>query len=726
MITLQKDEKRTKVLTENELTPGSPIFERFVPRKPEEVVFTESNYLFIFPDGIGIIERSTTEGKLLVGDGFFDDAIAENFISFGKLKEEKPHLFKEKFELIHVANSSTPVITFLSGNKFFLLYIRKDCTLVQWETKEFKEVLFPKANNRGDIVFSCDEKIYVIDHFTGRYFLAYTEEDERYIISRPPSRDEFGIKDLFYWAPDNRTVAFYRTNNTKVDVYPLITIEDPKPIRSLIDYPMAGESSESVSIGILDVPSKGFCTLSLGSNQGTPPINHKEAYYTALTWSADSSEIYLCELERSQQYFQAKVYSAYSGKIKHFLFSESSDKYVEPDQPFTLVSNSTILFLSQRTGHNHLYKFDMKSNTTTPLTQGDWDVLEVISYDEKAKIVYAYATTSGANNREVLQISINGEPNTFKEIHDTGYYHTFFVDKETGETIDFYEDHLKPGFVHFQNDYILPLRNPYVKEGYEIPNKKFGFFEKDGERIYYSLTLPNNTNGQKVPLLFYVYGGPHVQLVTNQFGSGTKGIEEMMASNGIATFYIDPHGSYNRGRNFESVIYQQMNRPQVEDYDYAIDWLQENFGDKVDTSKMAVYGWSFGGYMTLTMLLRSKHTFQIGIAGGAVTDWRYYEVMYTERYMGIRNYGNEKYYEACSIKSDFSKLHTPLYLIHCDNDPVVVWQHTLSLLKIAHEKYDFAHLIDYYIFPGHPHNVKGPERIQLMRKIKAVILNKLK
>ncbi len=721
-----KDNKQTKKLTENELTPGSPIFNHFISRKPTKIVFTDSNYIFVFPDGIGTIDRSTTERIEQKGDCFFDDAIAENFISFDSLKEKEPTLFREKFDIIFVANDPIPRVIFLSNNKFFQAQLKKDEIIVLWETKEFKETLFPKANNRGDIVFSCNEKIYAIDFFTGHYFLAYTEEDERYIISRTPSRDEFGIKDLFYWAPDNRTVAFYRTNNTKVDVYPLITIQEPKPIRSLIDYPMAGEDSESISIGILDVPSKNCTFLSLGSNHGTPPINHKEAYYTALTWAPDSCEIYLCELERSQKYFQAKVYSAYSGKIKRFLFDESSEKYVEPDQPFTIVNDNTILFLSQRTGHKHLYKFDIKSNTITPLTQGDWDILEVISYDEKAKIVYAYATTSGAINREVIQVSINRGLNTFKEAHETGNYHTLFIDEDNKETIDFYENYTNPGFVCFQNDYVMPLRNPYEEEGFETPNKNLGCFEKDGDSIYYSLTLPNLTKGEKAPLLFYVYGGPHVQLVTNQFGSGTKGIEEMMASNGIATFYIDPHGSYNRGRDFESVIYQQMNRPQVEDYDFALDWLQENFGHKIDMTKIAVYGWSFGGYMTLTMLLNSKHNFKIGIAGGAVTDWRYYEVMYTERYMGIRSSENEKYYEACSIKSDFSKLHTPLYLIHCDNDPVVVWQHTLSLLKIAHEKYNFAHLIDYYIFPGHPHNVCGPERIQLMRKIKAVILNKLK
>ncbi len=726
MISLLKDDKQTKKLTEDELTPGSPIFNRFIPRKPQRIVFTESNYIFIFPDGIGTIDRCITEKGGLRGDGFFDDAIAENFISFDSLKEKKPTLFKEKFDIIYIADDPILCLIFLSGNKFFRVHLKKDEIIVLWETKEFKETLFPKANIYGDIVFSCNERIYSIDAFTGRYFLAYTEDDERYTISRTPSRDEFGIKDLFYWAPNNRTVAFYRTNNTKVDVYPLITIEDPKPVRSLIDYPMAGEDSESVSIGILDTSSKDCTFLSLGSNQGTPPINHKEAYYTALTWSPDSSEIYLCELERSQKYFQAKVYSAYSGKIKRFLFDESSEKYVEPDQPFTIVNSDTIVFLSQRSGHKHLYKFDIKSNTITPLTQGNWDVIEVISYDEKGKIIYAYATTTEAINREVIQVSINRGTNTFKETHEPGYYHTLFVDEENRETIDFYENQTNPGFVHFQNDYIMPLRNPYIKEGFEIPNKKLGSFKKDGDTIYYSLTLPKLANGEKVPLLFYVYGGPHVQLVTNQFGSGTKGIEEMMASNGIATFYIDPHGSYNRGRDFESVIYQQLNRPQVEDYDFALDWLRENFADKIDMTKIAVYGWSFGGYMTLTMLLKSKYNFQIGIAGGAVTDWRYYEVMYTERYMGIRNDDTEKYYEACSIKSDFSKLHSPLYLIHCDNDPIVVWQHTLSLLKIAHEKYDFTHLIDYYIFPGHPHNVCGPERIQLMRKIKAVILNKLK
>ena len=229
-----------------------------------------------------------------------------------------------------------------------------------------------------------------------------------------------------------------------------------------------------------------------------------------------------------------------------------------------------------------------------------------------------------------------------------------------------------------------------------------------------------------MPIVFYVYGGPHVQLINDQWGTSTKGFEEMMAQEGYFVFMIDPHGSAHRGKAFEEKIYQNINQPQIADYDDALDWLlkESPYKEHLNPQKMAIYGWSFGGYMTLSMLLNSRHTFQIGVAGGAVVDWRLYEIMYTERYMGIRNIKDketESIYEKFDIKQQIHRLKTPLYLIHCDNDPIVLWQHTLSLLDKINSIGNLCTLVDYYVFPGHEHNVRGRERVALMAKVKGVI-----
>lgn len=721
-----------KKLKIEQLIPGNEEYDKVQPLRPTNVLFSHSYIFFIFRDSVAVWKRQKMDSSLTTI--FFDDWIVQNTrriyyetLASGEFKAHQPKLYHvEELECDRLR------LRFTEESVFFEIELTySDGSVVfRYFREEKVDIHYPRSNDQGELAYSTSCNYLRLWNGESEKML-HSEHNASYRLDRLPSRSEFGITELVHWSPDNRRVAFYMNNDNQVEEYPLVRIMEPMARLEKIKYPMAGRASENVRIGVLDLETSNIAFIDPGKcylpqdNRRRVPCNYD--YLTSLTWSEDSEHLYLCHLSRSQQYFFAEQHSATTGEFETLLFEETSDRYVEPEHPFYPQGNN-LYFLSQRTGHQHIYRCDLTTHAVVAVTSGEWDVLEIISVN--ASFIYYYSTERSPLNREVYRLNLTDGGREPLWSFD-GRQEVFFNNekREDEQWVMYMHNREVPGIVVIDG-HEFPVRNPLEK--YQSVRQTVGYFEKEGTKIYYKVTEPfvrKNAEGKKrrkSPVVFYVYGGPHVQLVQNGWGSGTKGFEEMMAQAGYYVFYIDPHGSAHRGRDFESVIYQRINQPQLEDYDYALDWFFENYGEVADKNRMAIYGWSFGGYMTLSMLLKSRYTFQFGVAGGAVVDWRYYEVMYTERYMGIYNSSTEKYYEECDIKRDWGRLRTPVYLIHCDNDPVVLWQHTLSLLKKSNQECGNCHLVDYYVFPGHPHNVRGKERIQLMNKIKLLIDRKIK
>lgn len=711
-----------KTLSEEDWVPGGENYHLYLPFKPKDIFSFGEYYFMLFDEGFVIMEREEL-------------AHVERTTSLNTLCEPFYHSFSSLSDVVGEKIVSPEIyhhkevvggleLYLRQKNLFFCLRWFADCSgfVLAWKKEIEGQCLFAKCNSNGILAFSSGKKIILLDD-KGELEVVYEEKNPLYRIDVTPSRNEFGINDLFYWSPDGKKILFYQTDDSSVGEYPIVKITDPMASVEMLKYPMAGSASENVHLSVLDVERKNVVSINVYEDSITiPPISHFESYITSLTWSADSAKILLCELERSQKYYQVKEYSAQTGEFLRFLWDERSEKYVEPETSFYYWTNSfgaeCVCFLSQRSGHNHLYCFNTSENRIVPLTEGEWDVTEVYGFSSSKDSLLFAATYHSPLGREVLSVSLIDL--TIAVLSRGEGSNQLFYHEGSEERIIFHESCENPGEIEFPFGKCLKVESPL--QNVRVPRKKIGFINKKSGRLYYRIIFPLEEKKEKLPVFFYVYGGPHVQLITDTFGSSTKGLEEVMASSGFITFCVDPRGSANRGYDFESAIYQQINRPQVDDYDDALDWFLQEYDEYVDKKKLFIYGWSFGGYMSLSMLLNSRHRFKLGIAGGAVVDWRYYEVMYTERYMGDRK-DSEQFYEKADLKEQLGKLSTPVCLIHCDNDPVVLWQHTLSLLKKANSLNGIAPYISYYLFPGHLHNVVGKERVQLTLKIKSLIIS---
>lgn len=711
-----------KTLSEEDWVQGGANYHSYLPFRPNDIFSLGQYYFMLFDEGFVVIEREVlAQEEHTTSFNSLCKPFYRSFSSWSDVVGEK--IFSPK--IYHRKEVEGEFELYLrQENLFFSLRWSAESSkfVLRWKKEIQGECLYAKCNNNGILAFSSGKKIVLLDD-KGELEVVYEEKNPLYRIDVTPSRNEFGINDLFYWSPDGKKILFYQTDDSSVGEYPIVKIADPMASVEMLKYPMAGNASEKVHLSVLDLEKKNSVSINVYDDPITiPTISHFESYITSLTWSDDSAKILLCELERSQKYYQVKAYSAKTGKFIQFLWDERSEKYVEPENPFYCYTNSCdaecVCFLSQRSGHNHLYCFNTSENRVVPLTEGEWDVTRVYGFSSSKDALLFAATCHSPLGREVLSVSLIDR--TVSVLSSGGGYNHLFYQENSDEIILCHESSENPGEIIFPFGKCLKVENPL--QNVRVPRKKIGFINKKSGRLYYRIIFPVEETKAKVPVFFYVYGGPHVQLITDKFGSSTKGLEETMASSGFITFCIDPRGSANRGYEFESAIYQQINRPQMEDYDDALDWFLKEYEGYVDKTKLFIYGWSFGGYISLSMLLNSRHRFKLGIAGGAVVDWRYYEVMYTERYMGERK-DSEQFYEKADLKEQIGKLCTPVCLIHCDNDPVVLWQHTLSLLKKANSLNGIAPYISYYLFPGHLHNVLGRERVQLTLKIKSLIIN---
>ncbi len=585
------------------------------------------------------------------------------------------------------------------------------------------------TNGEGDYLFASrgKEEINYMDA-SGDRKVIYTEKDSSFTVRKTPSRQEFGIEEMFFLSPDKTKVAFYRLNEKHVTEFPLVMSPDGSSMPGVkkVKYPLAGtENPELVQVGILDLKDGHVVFLE---------DDDEICYWIGLTWAPDSQSLFSFVLNRRQQRSRLLQFNASSGALQREILCEESKKYVEPQCSLHFVDDERFLFQTRSySGYNHIYLFDLKSNSLNQITQGSWEVTSLLGYSSSRDIVVYLATKNSPLNRDFFATRLSDGVTT--QLSDQLGTHQVYMDAKGPVWVDVFNSMDTPnvtsiGSLDTYGDLLVLKRSSNPYEGYEMPERIVGVLPKadaSDDDIYYRIVQPRSIkDGERLPVVLYVYGGPHVQLITNSWGSGTKGFEEMMANSGCVTFCIDPHGSYNRGFAFESLIRDDLNGPQIRDNKYALNWLFLTHG-YVDRNRVAVYGWSFGGFMTLSMLLCGGFPFKVGVAGGAVVSWRYYETMYTERYMSLDDEGRPSgdHFERTDMAKRISDLKSPLYLIHCLSDSVVLPLHPQYLLAEANKRNDLASLVDCYYYPGHAHNVVGEERVHLMEKIKSIIFSNI-
>ncbi len=603
----------------------------------------------------------------------------------------------------------------ISGDSVFYVEnpfsIQKKTFLLNQRTDKERATNFfnNEDDNRSFTAFNKENNLFIKDK-EGNETAISSEENKGIVYGQSVHRDEFGINKGVFWSPSGEKLAFYRMDETMVTDYPIVDISTRIASEKSVKYPMAGETSHEVTIGIYDTKTAKTVYLKTGEP--------KDKFLTNVAWSPDGRWIYVAELNRGQNRMKLNRYDALSGNLDKTLFEETHPKYVEPQNPVLFVKNKPNQFVwqSNRDGYNHLYLYDVSGKLLKQLTKGNWEVTNVIGFDEKGENLFFVSTHPTPMDRHIYSVNLKNDKTT-RHTSAQGM-HSASLSASGRYVIDRYSSHDNPGtidLINARNGKTVTLasaRNPFA--GFSIPSVETGTIKAADNKtdLHYRMIKPANFDAaKKHPVAVYVYGGPHSQMVQNRWRYGSGGWEMYMAQKGYVVFVLDNRGTSNRGFDFENVTHRQLGVEEAKDQMRGVEFLKSL--PYVDADRMGIHGWSYGGFMTINMLLRYPDVFKVGVAGGPVTDWKYYEVMYGERYMDTPQENPDGYAET-SLLNKADRLKSRLLIIHGDEDPVVVMQHSLQFLKSAIGAGTHP---DFFVYPGHEHNMMGRDRVHLHEHI---------
>lgn len=556
-------------------------------------------------------------------------------------------------------------------------------------------------------VYTVKNNLYLNQN--GKITAITTDQNEDIVNGQAVHQREFGIEKGFFIAPSLSKIAYYRMDQSMVKDYPIIDWSSVPAVNHNIKYPMAGQLSHHVTLGVFDLKTKSTVFLKIN---GDP-----EQYLTAITWSPDSKSLFVGILNRDQNYLQMDQYDAATGNFIKTLFEEKSEIYVEPQHQLLFFPNSNTDFIwqSQRTGFNHLFHYSTEKGLVAQITKGDWVVTDVLGFNEKRKEIFYTSTQETPLERHLYKVS--WATYQTQRLDKAPGYHTGVLSADGSQLYDIYSGENTPRVIDIINTHtgksknVLTAENPLKK--YDRPEiKSVTLKADDGTPLYGKLILPSDFNAaKKYPVIVYLYNGPHAQLITNNFPESGNLWYEFMAQRGYIVFSMDGRGSANRGLKFEQAVFRNLGEVEMLDQLKGVDYLKSL--PYVDSGRLGIHGWSFGGFMTTSFMLKHPEVFKVAVAGGPVIDWNMYEIMYTERYMDSPQQNPEGFRRA-NLLDKVQNLKGKLLMIHGAQDNVVVWQHSMKFLKAA---VDNGIQMDYFVYPGHEHNVLGKDRVHLMQKV---------
>lgn len=639
--------------------------------------------------------------------------------SFGELKEAINSLLKdEKIKLDYFPYN----YQWTANNTISFAVPSSDWTYtVEFDPNSKKATLINKVvSNSANREFTTDnsQTAYLI----GKNIEILTKEGKKIQVTKDTvdgivngsdntHRQEFGINKGMWWSPNNQFLLFYKKDETMVSKYPLPQWDTRVATIKDIRYPMAGMKSEEVKLVIYNSKTNSFVTL-----QTNKP---KEQFLTMVTWDPSNKYVYVGVLNRGQDHLKLNKYDVETGRLVNTLFEESSSSWVEPQNPLIFIPNNPNQFLYQtdKDGFNQLYLYNTDGNLVRSLGYKDVIVRDVKGFNSNYTKLYYIGSTNNGLERHLYEVELKSGKTS--QLTSTKGSHNASVSPSGRYILDQYSNLTKPNIIKIidtksrKENVLVDAPNPFVGK-VDMPKIEFvELLSKDGKTpLNGRITYPANFDATKqYPVMVYLYGGSHAQLVTDKWLGGVGYFDMYMAQNGYVVFTLDNRGSDSRGRDFTRVTHRQLGEAEMEDQLVGVEYLKSL--PFVNKDKMGIFGWSFGGFMTTSLMTKHNDIFNTAVAGGPVMDWKFYEVMYGERYMDTPQ-ENAEGYEKTSLLNKADKLKGNLLIIHGAQDPVVLQQHSMEFVEKAIKA---GKQVDYFLYPTHEHNVIGKDRVHMYEKI---------
>ena len=604
-----------------------------------------------------------------------------------------------------------------AGKTLALLQTATANLLYDWKTKQIVwQGPRVSGSSHNDFTYASRSEAFVKDWnlfvttADGKTHQVSTDGSRELQYGQSVHRDEFGINKGTFWSPKGQLLAFYRMDQTMVTDFPLVDNEPRVATLAPEKYPMAGMTSHKVTIGVYNPSTEQTIYLQAG--------DPTDRYFTNIAWSPDEKTIYVIEVPRSQDKAELVSYDAATGRRLAVLYTETNARYVEPYNPIVFLpwDSSKFVYQTRRDGYNHLYLFDTTGKELGQLTKGTFEVIEMLGFNETTRSIIFKANADSPICHNIYAVNVktgkrtrldNGQGVHHAQLSSGGRY---MIDTWNAPNVYRHVDLAStaaPSAVNVWAD-------DKCYEAFNMPQITSGTIKAaDGVTdLYYRLVKPVDFDPNKTyPAIVYVYGGPHAHLVDASWNYSARPWEYYMAQRGYVMFVLDSRGSEYRGFEFESCTHRHLGDNEMKDQLEGVKFLKSL--PYVDGNRLGVHGWSFGGFMTTNLMCSYPDVFKVGVAGGPVIDWKYYEVMYGERYMDTPQ-ENPEGYESSSLLPKAKNLKGRLQIIVGYNDPTCVLQHSLSFLKACE---DAGTQPDYFVYPGEGHNMAGHMQVHLHDRI---------
>ena len=616
-------------------------------------------------------------------------------------------------KIVSAMNAQYPyadkTLVLLGNSKMRLLYDWNSKEIV-WKQDKRNESSADWNSSSKAVAFVDNESQLCITDASNITTRLTTDGSREIVYGQSVHRDEFGIYKGTFWSPDGMRLAFYRMDQSMVADYPQVNTFEREATYEPDKYPMAGMTSHKVTVGVYDLNTKKTIYLQAG--------DPTDRYFTNIQWSPDGSTIYMFELNRDQNDCSLVSYDATTGAKKGELYRETHEKYVEPLHPIVFLpwDNSKFIMQSQKDGYNHLYVFDLKTNALRQLTTGTYAIENLVGFNKKQKSIIVEANAESPIQRNIYTVDLKS--GKMKRIDNGRGVHNASLSASGLFIYDRYSEPDVPRNIDLVNTAngkslrLLTADDPW--KGYNQPEFSCGTIKAaDGTTdLYYRMVKPIGFDpAKKYPTVIYVYGGPHAPNVEASWHFYSRSWATYMAQKSYLLFILDNRGSERRGRDFEQATFRQLGQVEMADQMKGVEYLKSL--PYVDQQRMGVHGWSFGGYMTTTLMTNHPEGFKVGVAGGPVIDWKWYEVMYGERYMDSPE-ANPEGYAKTSLLKQAKNLKGKLQIIIGMNDPTVVPQHALQFLDACIKA---GTQPDFFVYPGEGHNMMGHASVHLHERI---------